>query len=262
MLEKLNKTVHLDYTQVTLKNVYIFFYMLSFAIRIPVLELTIIWKKSTLSIGVQFSNIDGVLCILVLSNVKEEMKLADIKSVFSDNEYTIMSEIMENNNITQRQLSKKLGVSVSTVNALINKMIKEGLIKMSQVSKNQVFYMLTPVGMMEKAKKTVRYLKVHYRAIYETKEKIKAVLDELDKEHDVIFVLINDDEMGEMIGIAVEECQYNHIKSKIKIINKTEKLDMNGFSSPILLHTTEDEYMLRDYVHIVGLKVFNLTEKL
>lgn len=64
-----------------------------------------------------------------------------------------MSEIVDNENVSQRELSRKLGVSVSTVNALMNKMIKEGLIKMTQVSQKQVFYMLTPVGMVEKAKK-------------------------------------------------------------------------------------------------------------
>ena len=79
--------------------------------------------------------------------------MAESKSIFSDNEYTIMSEIMDNENVSQRELSRKLGISVSTVNALMNKMIKEGLIKMTQVSQKQVFYMLTPIGMIEKAKK-------------------------------------------------------------------------------------------------------------
>ena len=102
--------------------------------------------------------------------------MAESKSIFSDNEYTIMSEIVDNENVSQRELSRKLGVSVSTVNALMNKMIKEGLIKMTQVSQKQVFYMLTPVGMVEKAKKTVSYLKVHYRAIYQTKEKSRKIL--------------------------------------------------------------------------------------
>ncbi len=100
--------------------------------------------------------------------------MAQNKSVFSDNEYSILSEIEKNEHVTQRELSNKLGLSLGSVNVLINKMIKEGLIKMEQISQKQVFYMLTPVGMLAKAKKTVRYLKIHYRAIFETKEKIKS----------------------------------------------------------------------------------------
>ena len=67
------------------------------------------------------------------------------ESLLLDNEYIIMSEVSENENVSQRELSRKLGVSVSTVNVLINKMIREGLIKMTLVSQKQVLYMLTPV---------------------------------------------------------------------------------------------------------------------
>ena len=63
---------------------------------------------------------------------------------------------------------------------------------MEQVSQKQVFYMLTPVGIIEKAKKTVSYVKAHYRAIYDTKEKIKSVLVELALEYDDIFVFSKD----------------------------------------------------------------------
>lgn len=188
--------------------------------------------------------------------------MAASKSVFSDNEYTIMSEIIENENVTQRELSRKLGVSVSTVNVLINKMIKEGLLKMTQVSQKQVFYMLTPVGMMEKAKKTLSYLKAHYRAIYEMKEKIKSVLGELAQEHDAINILIGDDEMGEIIGIAVNEFQLNLSESNIEIIDQHKKFDKKNFILPVLLHMEVDQEVLKEYEGIEGLKVINLAERL
>lgn len=135
-----------------------------------------------------------------------------------------MSEIMDNENVSQRELSRKLGVSVSTVNALMNKMIKESLIKMTQVSQKQVFYMLTPVGMMEKAKKTVSYLKGHYRAIFETKEKIKTIFQALDQEHDAIFVLLGEDEMAEIMGIAVTEFNSKQNQASVNVLNK--KIEM------------------------------------
>jgi len=188
--------------------------------------------------------------------------LTDSKSIFSDNEYTIMSEIVDNENVTQRELSKKLGISVSTVNALMKKMIKEGLIKMTQVSQKQVFYMLTPVGMMEKANKTVSYLKAHYRAIYQTKEKIKDVFEDLENKHDAIFVLMNDDEMGEMIRIALDEFGTNHRKTKIVAVDKDKHIDFKGFNSPVLVHMMENAEVLQVFVEAEGLTVINLTERL
>ena len=188
--------------------------------------------------------------------------MAESKSIFSDNEYTIMSEIMDNENVSQRELSRKLGVSVSTVNALMNKMIKEGLIKMTQVSQKQVFYMLTPVGMMEKAKKTVSYLKAHYRAIYQTKEKIKEIFKELSNDHDVIFVLKSDDEMGEMMGVAIDEFKPSNYNSKLMVLDKKNKINYKEFDSPVLVHMTPDEEVLKEFAEVKGLTVINLTERL
>ena len=152
--------------------------------------------------------------------------MAENESLLFDNEYVIMSEVADNETVTQRELSKKLGISVSTVNVLMNKMIREGLIKMTQVSQKQVLYMLTPVGMMEKAKKTVSYLKAHYRAIYETKEKIKSVLDELCREHDVIYVLMSNDEMSEILSIAVHEYKSTHSIQR-QTVNRSSYVNVN-----------------------------------
>lgn len=188
--------------------------------------------------------------------------MAESKNAYSDNEYTIMSEITDNKNLSQRELSKKLGISVSTVNVLVNKMVKEGLIKMNKVSQRQVLYMLTPVGMMEKAKKTVSYLKAHYRVIYETKEEIKVIFKELEKEHDAIFILMRDDEISEMLSIAVKEFSSNNNGSNIIAIDNNTKDNIKKYKSPVLVHITADEENLKEYENIVNLKILNLIEKL
>jgi len=188
--------------------------------------------------------------------------LAESKNIVLDNEYTIMSEIVDNKNVTQRELSRRLGVSVSTVNALMNKMIKEGLIKMTRVSQKQVFYMLTPIGMMEKAKKTVRYIKIHYKAILETKEKIKGIFEELANVYDVIFILKSDDEMGEMVDIAIDEFKQRSFNSKVIVIDKEKVIDFKRFDSPVLLCVNSNEEVLKEFTEVEGLTVINLTERI
>ena len=186
--------------------------------------------------------------------------MAENDSLIFDNEYIIMSEVADNETVTQRELSKKLGISVSTVNVLMNKMIREGLIKMTQVSQKQVLYMLTPVGMMEKAKKTVSYLKAHYRAIYDTKEKIKSVLDELYREHDVIYVLKGNDEMSEILAIAVDEFKNKYKKSNICIIQSVIDMEVKEYNTPILAYMTVNEEAYIEYEDITNVKSINLIE--
>lgn len=190
------------------------------------------------------------------------MNLTGNKSKFIDNEYTIMSEIVENENVTQRQLSKKLGISVSTVNVLMNKMIREGLIKMTQVSQKQVLYMLTPAGMIEKANKTVSYLKAHYRAIYEMKEKIKLAFEKLLQVHDAVFIFVCDDGISEILYKAVKEFQSSHTESNIKVINQKNKNDIKNFKAPVLVYMIENKDVLSEYTGFDNLKFVNLSERI
>lgn len=187
--------------------------------------------------------------------------MAENKDVLLDNKYQIMSEIAENENISQRELSKKLGISLGSVNVLINKMIKEGLIKIEQVSQKQVLYMLTPVGMMEKAKKTVSYLKVHYRAIYETKEKIKNMLIDLETQYDEIVILLLNDEMGEIIKVAVDEYSLD-TETTIKLIYEIRTVNIDKSKKIIILHMLIEESEIKEYFYNKNVEIYNIMERI
>lgn len=182
-------------------------------------------------------------------------------NILFDNEHRMMMEIKEKENITQRELSKKLGVSVSTVNSLMKKMIQEGLVKMTQMPTKQVFYILTPDGLKEKTKKTVRYLKMHYRAIYQTKEKIKEILLELASSHDAIFVLKSADELGEIMAIAINELDLSQ-KEKVVVVHKHEKWTLNSYQSPVMVCDFEDESKFESIQDQVPLTFVHLMDRL
>ena len=173
--------------------------------------------------------------------------------MYRDNEYFIMNEIMEDENITQRGLSRKLGLSLGTVNVLINKMVKEGLIKMDQVSQKQVMYMLTPKGIVEKGKKTVKYLKGHYRAIYETKERIKEIFDELSLRYDNIMIVKSDDEIGHIVGIALEEYKQGKNYGKLKILkNSDEILEYRELENTVFVYGSFEDKRVNGELEGIG----------
>lgn len=171
--------------------------------------------------------------------MKRGVLVSEYEEIFLDNKYQIMSEIAENENISQRELSKKLGISLGSVNVLINKMIKEGLIKIEHVSQKQVLYMLTPTGIMEKAKKTVSYLKIHYKAIYETKEKIKSILSGLE-EYNTILILLSEDEMGEIIKVATDE-YILHNKKNIIYIESIDCIDLKKCINSVVIYISNED---------------------
>ena len=90
----------------------------------------------------------------------------------------------EHPQITQRELAEKLGVSLGATNYLLRALMDKGAIKIQnfQASKKKLsyVYLLTPLGIAEKAVLTSRFL-VRKRAEYAAlKAEIEAVSRELD----------------------------------------------------------------------------------
>lgn len=137
-----------------------------------------------------------------------------------DKEYVLMNEIVKNENITQRELSRKVELSLGSVNILLNKMIRDGLLKIKQIPLNRVAYMLTPSGIAEKVKKTSGYIKYHYNYISETMEKIKVVLRDLITQYPHLFIVIDHDEIGELVKLAVDEMD---MKASVEVVDGIQK---------------------------------------
>ena len=72
----------------------------------------------------------------------------------SDAEYLILKKFEDNPNLTQRELSKELGVSLGKTNYVINALIDKGLLKLNnfRTSDNKLgySYLLTTQGIAEK----------------------------------------------------------------------------------------------------------------
>lgn len=101
-----------------------------------------------------------------------------------DTYFRAMRILEENPDLTQRELAKKLGMSVGGVNYCLKALMKKGLVKMNNFanSKNKFgyIYVLTPIGFAEKASITHRFLQ-RKMAEYEV---LKAEIAELKSEID------------------------------------------------------------------------------
>ena len=101
--------------------------------------------------------------------------------------YFQIIRLMESNpQITQRELADQLGVSLGKVNYCVNALAAKGWIKLQNFSNNPkkigYFYLLTPLGIKEKAELTVKFLS---RKIKEY-ELLKAEIDALKIEAETL----------------------------------------------------------------------------
>ena len=77
-------------------------------------------------------------------------------------QYKVLRLIEEQPDVSQRELARKLGVSLGKVNYCLNALIDKGLVKAANFRKSNrklaYAYLLTPRGVQEKAEITVRFL--------------------------------------------------------------------------------------------------------
>ena len=81
----------------------------------------------------------------------------------SDAEYLILKKFQDNPYLTQRELSKELGVSLGKTNYIINALIDKGWLKLMNFKRSDkklgYSYLLTTQGITEKAILAQKFLK-------------------------------------------------------------------------------------------------------
>ena len=78
--------------------------------------------------------------------------------------YKLLKCLEQNPNLTQRELAEVLDISLGKTNYCINALVKKGWVKARNFQKNKnklgYAYLLTAKGLDEKARITLKYLKV------------------------------------------------------------------------------------------------------
>ncbi|MFC1740310.1 MarR family EPS-associated transcriptional regulator [Pseudomonadota bacterium] len=101
----------------------------------------------------------------------------------------VLREIEGNPEITQRELAQQLGVSLGKANYCLKALIDRGWVKVKNFtnSHNKVAYayLLTPSGLEEKARITMRFLKQRIRDYEEIKQEINQLRNEIKKQQEL-----------------------------------------------------------------------------
>ena len=99
--------------------------------------------------------------------------------------YRLLNLLTDEPQLRQLDMAGKMGISVGKVNFCISELAKKGLIKVKRFksAKNKVpySYMLTPRGIEEKGRITVRFLIRKMSEYEEIKRQIETLTEEVEK---------------------------------------------------------------------------------
>jgi len=126
----------------------------------------------------------------------------------------------------QRDLSQLMNLSLGQTNMLIRRLVSKGYIRMSQLNKRKVQYLLTPKGIAEKLRKSMKYALNTINSISLIKDNVKEILIRLKKEGHANFFIYGESDLSFIVEKAFDEAKLNG--AVIQRINKLPEEKVEG----------------------------------
>jgi DNA-binding MarR family transcriptional regulator len=89
----------------------------------------------------------------------------------------MLNQIERDSRVTQRHLSRELGIALGLTNTYLKRCVKKGYVKIRQVPLNRYAYYLTPRGFAEKSRLTSEYLVSSFDFFRRARRDCAAVLE-------------------------------------------------------------------------------------
>jgi len=117
----------------------------------------------------------------------------------------ILDELSNNDSLTQRDLSGRLGIALGLVNTYIKNLVKKGYITVKSIPPKRYAYYLTPKGFTEKTRLTYHLLQDYTRIYREAKNNLKMLFNELRNAGSKRILFAGVDEVAEIAYITLQE---------------------------------------------------------
>jgi DNA-binding Lrp family transcriptional regulator len=117
----------------------------------------------------------------------------------------ILEALEEDPSQSQRELSRKLKVSLGLVNAFTKRLTKKGYFKITTLPRNRINYLLTPKGIAEKTRLTYQYIVFSIQYYKNTREKLKAIFEKLYDQNKKRIYFLGVSELTEIAYITLQE---------------------------------------------------------
>jgi len=174
------------------------------------------------------------------------------KKEISEKELKIIEEIAKNKGITQRELSRRAGISLGMVNMSLKKLAKKGYVKIKGMNKRSLEYVLTPKGFSEKAKKSYRYFRNTLASLKDMKRKIQAlVLEEYSKgKRD--FVILGNGELADIVEMSLKDLPLDEVR--YRKVKEQKSISRISQENCVVLSTSEKYNKMsevKNYINVI-----------
>jgi DNA-binding MarR family transcriptional regulator len=115
----------------------------------------------------------------------------------------ILEALEHNPDMTQARLAAQLGVAVGSVNWYLKRLIRKGYVKVTQMERRRLKYLVTPQGLALKARLASQYLESSLRVYRECRQAARETLAQV---HSKGYTAVKTDGKDEVIEIFRLTC--------------------------------------------------------
>ena len=117
----------------------------------------------------------------------------------------ILHELANDDSLTQRDLSSRLGIALGLVNSYIKNLVKKGYITVKAIPTKRYAYYLTPSGFTEKTRLTYHMLQDYTNIYREARKNLRALFGDLQERGVRTVVFAGADEVAEIAYLTLQE---------------------------------------------------------
>jgi DNA-binding MarR family transcriptional regulator len=121
----------------------------------------------------------------------------------------ILDELSNDDSLTQRDLSSRLGIALGLVNSYVKNLVKKGYVTVKAIPPKRYTYYLTPSGFAEKTRLAYDMFHDYTRIYREARKSLKTLFRELREKGKKNIIFTGADEVAEIAYISLQEAGLN-----------------------------------------------------
>ncbi len=172
-----------------------------------------------------------------------------VNDTLDEREFELINIIGAEIGANQRRLSRLMDLSLGMTNMLIRRLIAKGFIRIEQLNKRKVQYLLTPKGFSEKMHKSVRYTLKTINSIGLIKNGVKEVLLNLYAQGARNFFIVGTADLISMVEMTLRE--FNKPECTLTVLKSIPQTQINGVLLIARENVKDENLVLNSYVDLI-----------
>ncbi len=119
----------------------------------------------------------------------------------------LLEHVAENGQVSQARFAEQIGIAKGLANAYFNRCLNKGWIKLRQVPRRRYLYYLTPAGLSEKTRLTLRFLTSSYQFYRAARADLVATMSAARQRGHRRLGVLGAGELAEIAAITSTEAQ-------------------------------------------------------